>query len=243
MALLEDGLSAIVATGVTQFLLPFLLLFTFSYVTLKKSGLFGKRMQRVSIVVAFSLSLMATRFVSTQFSFTSFISKIVLILIGLFFFQFILALVKVKVTINDSAWFQVAILIAVLTISLYEFGVIQNLQTFFATMELFDVFVILLFFGVVTAVSVIVYRAPIPHEKRKLKPIVTEETTNTDQPQRSERNEQRRPSTDSTQQKPNSTNETTFDQLMDELRREGKGGADDYNEPRRVVETDLPPKK
>lgn len=202
-------------------------------------------MERVSIVVAFSLSLMATRFVSSHFSFTSFISKIVLILVGLFFFQLILALVKVKVTINDSAWLQIAILIAVLTISLYEFGIIQNAQTFLSTMELFDVSVILLFFGVVTLVSVIVYRAPVSHEKRKLKPIVTEGTSpaSTQSQNRPQQQQQSRPqSSQSSTQQSSDSNDTTFDQLMDELRREGKGGADDYNEPRRVVESELPPK-
>lgn len=245
MALFDDGLRTIVATGVTEFFLPFLFLFTITLVTLRKAGLFGKRMFRVNVVIALSLSLMATRFIATSISFTSFISKIVLILVGLFFFQFLLAILQVKVTINDSAWFQLAILLGVVGITLSEFGIIQNLLRFISTINTFEALTTILFFIFVAGIAFIVYRAPVPHERKRLKPIVTEGAG--DLSQSSQPNQRDRPAEMSkkepSQMDGNKGNQNDFERLLDELRKEGKNGRDNYNEPRRVVETDLPPRK
>lgn len=245
MALFEEGLQTFVATGITEFFLPFLLLFTFTLVTLRKAGLFGKRMFRVNVVIALSLSLMATRFITSSISFTSFISKIVLILVGLFFFQFLLALLHVKVSINDSAWFQLAILFGVIGITLYEFGIIQNIISFFTTINTFEVMTTLLFFSLITGISVLVYRAPVPAKQKKLKPIVTEGSTDSDSgsSSASQNSASNRPSQSSTENSSAEGKQNDFDRLLEELRQEGKNGRDNYNEPRRVVETEVPPQK
>ena len=245
MSFLSGGLAAVEAIGLTDFILPFMLIFTLVFVTLMKAKLFDKKLTRINLTIALSLSLMATRFVSNTISFTSFISKIALIMVILFMFQFILAVINIKITINDSAVYQILLLLTIIIISMHEFGMIMNLVNFFTNLNFVGGIEIMAFIFITTAIVVFVYK--IPSKSEKLVPLITEGTYVQSEDDESNENGTNKQATSSNSSKPDGASKTAtadeFEEFIKKLRSEGKSQDDpDKHVPRKLVEVDLPKK-